>query len=108
MKQLRNLITIIFAIFLLAVLFTLIGPTPISAEGVCPEYSVAEGNTPQWGIRSGRPLTPAGLIVRTEEFDHAPINGINWTISTIDTDGGGPDRAGLSIFQVDASGWVDS
>ncbi len=81
-------------------------PNVAMAEGIC-------WDTSKWGINTGNSYNPAGLIVRTQETSGAHINSALWTISTVDTDGGGPDRAGPSIIKTslpnpDDIGWFQT
>ena len=91
-SRLVNLIIIIgVPIFFLALSLWLsplwFHPGSVIAEGICSD-------TTKWGMHTNNEYNPAGLIVRTQEENGASIGHVNWTISPIDTNGGGRYRVG--------------
>ena len=95
MKKIKQ-ISIIFGVgTVLGILLLLTASDSVSAAGVCPD----DGD---WGVTSGDSSNPGGLVVRTVHENGTNID-VSFTLSTVDTDGGGGDIAGLSIVENNAS-----
>src|SRR3989344_4282623 len=95
MKLVRNLLFTGLTAFILAIFALLLSPKSSFADGVCP-------NDGDWGITSGNSNHPGGLVVITQLADGTKVN-VGFTLSTVDTDGGGIDRAGYSIVRNNTS-----
>ena len=92
MRLIKNFVLTFLVGTILAVLAILALPSTVSANhGVCPPS--------RWGINSGNPNNPAGLVLKTVDVSNNPINGITWRINNTNS---------TSIAQSDAFGNIFS